>query len=375
MDTVTWNKIISSFENAHFMQSWQWGEVKEQFGWKPFYKTWGDNDSPAAAALVLQRTISIFKGLIKFRILYSPKGPLINDWADVDLVSKVFDELKMLANDQHAIFIKIDPDLTIGVGVPGEKDFSNNDICPRILRVLDTDGWTYSQEQIQFRNTVLINLNQSEDVLLSRMKQKTRYNIRLSSRKGVIIRNGTREDYDLLYRMYAETSIRDGFAIRDIGYYQTLWETFSRDGKFNGNPNGMPGRELLIAEVEGIPTAAVVILHFAGVAYYFNGMSLPIHRKLMPNYLLQWEAMRRAKNASCTLYNLWGAPEIFDQSDQMWGVFRFKRGLGGYVQRTIGAYDYPVNTVLYNAYNNILPRLLAITRKLGSKRTEQVLRT
>ena len=354
------------------MQSWQWGEIKERNGWKPFYKIWGDGVSPAAAALILQRTVTIFGGLIKFRIQYSPKGPLISDLGDRKLVSTVFDELKKFARDQSAIFIKIDPDIVIGVGVPGEEDFSNNDICPRILDVLGAGGWVYSPEQIQFRNTVLVNLSQSEDSLLSNMKQKTRYNIRLSERKGVIIRDGSRDDFNLLYKMYAETSIRDGFAIREFGYYQTLWEIFSNDRKFHGNPSPRQDLEILIAEVEGIPTAAVVIIYFAGVAYYYNGMSLSIHRKLMPNYLLQWEAMRRAKNAGCTLYDLWGAPDVFNQRDTMWGVYRFKRGFGGYVQRTMGAYDYPVNALPYKGYNNILPKLLVISRMVGSKNTEKL---
>jgi len=375
MDIITWNKIVTSFENSHFMQSWQWGETKERNGWKPFYKIWGDEESPSAAALILQRTITFLGGLIKLRIQYSPKGPLIRDLADEGIVSIVFDELRMFARDQRAIFLKADPDIVIGVGVPGEEDFSNNDICPRIQNLLGTGGWVYSPDQIQFRNTVLVNLSQSEDSLLSNMKQKTRYNIRLSERKGVIIRDGTREDFNLLYRMYAETSMRDGFAIREIGYYQTLWEIFSRDWNPHGNPNNRSGLDVLIAEVEGIPTAAVVIIYFAGVAYYYNGMSLPIHRKLMPNYLLQWEAIKRAKNAGCKLYDLWGAPEIFNQRDTLWGVYRFKRGFGGYVQRSVGAYDYPVNAFIYNAYINILPKLLEISRMIGSKNTKKLMET
>jgi len=73
MDIITWNKIVTSFENSHFMQSWQWGETKERNGWKPFYKIWGDEESPSAAALILQRTITFLGGLIKLRIQYSPE--------------------------------------------------------------------------------------------------------------------------------------------------------------------------------------------------------------------------------------------------------------------------------------------------------------
>ena len=76
------------------------------------------------------------------------------------------------------------------------------------------------------------------------------------------------------------------------------------------------------------------MFYFAGQAIYLFGMSRDEHREKMPNYLLQWEAMRRAKALGCTIYNLWGAPNEFDESDGLWGVFRFKEGLGGYVSRT-----------------------------------------
>ncbi len=82
----------------------------------------------------------------------------------------------------------------------------------------------YSSDQIQFRNTVLIDLSASEEEMLARMKPKTRYNIRLSEKKGVSVRVGTLEDLPMLYKMYAETSVRDGFVIRDENYYQDCLE-------------------------------------------------------------------------------------------------------------------------------------------------------
>ena len=83
--------------------------------------------------------------------------------------------------------------------------------------------------------------------------------------------------------------------------------------------------------------AAIFLFYFGGRAYYLYGMSREAHREKMPNYLLQWEAMQRAKTAGCTIYDLWGAPDEFDESDSLWGVYRFKQGLGGRVLRTIGA--------------------------------------
>ena len=95
-----------------------------------------------------------------------------------------------------------------------------------VMSELKRRGWGYSSDQIQFKNTVLIDLNPSEEELLARMKQKTRYNIRLAEKKGVTVRVGTKDDLSMLYKMYAETSVRDGFVIRDEGYYKTVWEMF-----------------------------------------------------------------------------------------------------------------------------------------------------
>jgi len=110
---------------------------------------------------------------------------------------------------------------------------------------------------------------------------------------------------------------------------------------------------------------------FAGRAYYVYGMSRDAHREKMPTYLLQWEAMKRAKAAGCALYDLWGAPEVFNESDSMWGVYRFKDGLGGRVVRALGAWDYAPNRLWYKMYSEIIPRVLNVMRTRGKMKTRQ----
>ena len=201
------------------------------------------------------------------------------------------------------------------------------------------------------------------------MKQKTRYNIRLAQKKGVTVRAGTVDDLPLLYRMYAETSVRDGFLIREEGYYQAVWHSFM--GVPPSASTLQPFTESLIAEVDGEPVGAVSMFYFARQAIYLFGMSRETAREKMPNYLLQWEAMRRAKALGCRNYNLWGAPDEFNESDGLWGVFRFKEGLGGTVSRTIGAWDFTPNPMLYKLYTEVLPRVMDIMRARGKARTRQ----
>ncbi len=362
MNSETWNKTISSFPEPHLLQTWQWGEVKSNFGWQAFHQIWGDEHHPDAAALILQRTIPLVGFAAKLRVLYVPKGPILRDWGDGYLRKRVLDDIQKLARDRGAIFIKIDPDVPLGAGIPGEDDAVENPVGDALRQELTNRGWRFSDEQIQFRNTVLLDLTASEDEMLARMKQKTRYNIRYAGRKGVSVRIGTIDDLGLLYRMYAETSTRDGFVIRGEDYYRSVW------GSFLANDMLDP----LIAEVEGQPVGGLMLFRFAGRAWYLHGMSRDLHRKKMPNYLLQMEAMRRAKEMGCTVYDLWGAPDVFDESDSMWGVFRFKRGLGGTVQRTIGAYDYPVRPFYYKLYTQTLPQMLNIMRRRRKVITNQL---
>ena len=125
--------------------------------------------------------------------------------------------------------------------------------------------------------------------------------------------------------------------------------------------------------MEGRPISAVSLFYFAGQAVYLFGMSRAEHRELMPNHLLQWEAMRRAKSLGCRLYNLWGAPDEFDENDPLWGVFRFKAGLGGYVSRTIGAWDFAASPMLYKLYTQTLPKVMDVMRWRGRVKTKQSL--
>lgn len=377
MESNLWNSLISKLPNPHFLQTYEWGQVKARYGWEPLYAVWDAHGkwkvessldslstfhSPVAASLILKRQIIRNGFAARLSILYSPKGPLL-DWTNETLRDRVLNDLQSFAKKQGAIFLKVDPDVVLGTGVPeGEEDAPEKG-GQFVMSDLKRRGWEYSSDQIQFRNTVLIDLNPTEEEMLARMKQKTRYNIRLAERKGVSLRVGKLEDLGMLYRMYAETSVRDGFVIRDEGYYKTVWGLFMNSSE--------PTCEPLIAEVDGEQVAAIFVFYFAGRAYYVYGMSRNVHREKMPNHILQWEAMKRAKGKGCTTYDLWGAPEVFNESDSMWGVYRFKEGLGGQVVRTLGAWDFAPSPLWYKMYSEVIPRVLDVMRSSGKARTKQ----
>jgi lipid II:glycine glycyltransferase (peptidoglycan interpeptide bridge formation enzyme) len=358
MEPSEWDLSISSLPGAHVLQTWEWGQVKEAFGWKALPKTWVDpNKAVTAAALVLKRSTKVLG--FPFDIFYVPRGPLL-DWGNLLQREMVLEALEDEARKSNAVFIKIDPDLELGSGVPGALDSSHNLIGDHTVTALKQRGWNYSSEQIQFSNSVWLDLNGSEQDWLDRMKQKTRYNLHLAQRKGVAVRQGTLDDLGMLYHMYAETSQRDGFVIRPEEYYRCVWQTFMQRDMAS----------CLIAEAEGQPIAGLFLFYFARKAWYLYGMSTQSHREWMPNYLLQWEAMKLAKQLGCQVYDLWGAPHVFNETDSMWGVYKFKEGLGGKVIRTIGAWDFPVKRNLYTLFVQIMPRVLSIMRRRGMAKTQ-----
>jgi lipid II:glycine glycyltransferase (peptidoglycan interpeptide bridge formation enzyme) len=401
VESRNWNSLISNLPNPHFLQTYEWGQVKAKFGWMPIYLVWtkdkflsiGDKssvtDQCVAAALILKRQILRNGFAARLSILYSPKGPLL-DWSNEALRNRVLNDLQSFAKKQGAIFLKIDPDVILSTGIPDSVDDVVDTNGQAVMSDLKRRGWRYSSDQIQFKNTVHIDLTPSEEKLLVRMKQKTRYNIRLAEKKGVTIRPGTLDDLPMLYKIYAETSLRDGFVIRDEGYYKTVWPTFMANTQSlmsslqtsnspiiakppHGTNSQLPFAEPLIAEVNNEPVAAIFVFYFAGRAYYVYGMSRDVHREKMPSYLLQWEAVKRAKSQGCTVYDLWGAPDMFDESDSMWGVYRFKEGLGGKIVRTLGAWDFAPNPLWYKMYSEIIPRALDVMRARGKMKTKQSL--
>jgi lipid II:glycine glycyltransferase (peptidoglycan interpeptide bridge formation enzyme) len=355
---VEWSRLLLGLPRPHLLQTWQWGELKEKYGWQAERIVWRDDGGRAlAAAQVLARSLSGH-----LTILYCPRGPVL-DWSDESVQQGVLADLRRLAADQRALFIKIDPDLAVGRGLPGEPSAVEDPTGAGLERNLAAAGWRPSPEQIQFRNTLILDLAVSEDSLLAAMKQKTRYNIRLAQRRGVRVRLGDDDDLDRLYRMYAETSVRDGFVIRHFEYYLDAWGAFLAAGM----------AQPFVAEVGDEAVAGLVVYRFGPTVWYLYGMSRQAHREDMPNHLLQWEAIRWARAQGCRTYDFWGAPDDLDPEDPMWGVYRFKEGFGAQLVRTLGAWDLPLRPIPYRLYQVVLPRFLEILRRRGRAQTRRLL--
>ena len=327
---TAWDELVAATPGGHVLQSWAWGELKGRFGWSVQRLA-----VDGAAAQVLFRSLPGGLGTIA----YVPRGPLA-DYSDVPSFGALLDAILPLARKQRALCLKIEPDL--------EDD-------PALSEKLQALGFRPSPQVIQPRRTILVDLTPDPEELLRRMKQKTRYNIRLAARKGVTVRAGSEADLASFYELMETTAQRDGFGIHTRAYYEAAHQLFVPAGQ---------GR-LLLAEYEGQLLAGLVVLGMGGsgrggTACYMYGASSDEHRNLMPTYALQWEAMLWAKEQGCRDYDLWGVPDedeatleagFTQRNDGLWGVYRFKRGFGGRLVRTAGAWDLVYAPLRYRLYS------------------------
>jgi peptidoglycan pentaglycine glycine transferase (the first glycine) len=331
-DQAAWDERMMATPGGHLLQSWAWGALKARFGWRAQRVAAGP-----ACAQVLYRALPGGLGTIA----YVPKGPAVDctDPAQGEAALRaLLAAIEPLARQQRAICLKIEPDLE-------EKPTRRSRQRERLVGL----GFRPSPQTVQPRSTLAVDLDADPEELLGRMKQKTRYNVRLAARKGVVVRAGGEADLPAFFQMMEVTAGRDDFGIHSRAYYETVHRLFVPYGR---------GR-LLLAEHEGELLAGLVVLRFHDTAIYMYGASSDQKRNLMPTYLLQWEAMQWAREQGCRTYDLWGVPdedeetleaEFVARSDGLWGVYRFKRGFGGRLVRTVGAWDLVYAPLRYRLY-------------------------
>jgi len=319
-----WDDFVCAHPHGHILQTAAWGQLKSAFGWRAEPVRVGDT-----GALILFRSLPL-----GWTLAYVPRGPLV-DWNNFSALGDLVAALDRACRARRAICLKWEPDLPDS---------------PACADELTSIGFHPSPHTVQPRRSLVIDLSGSEADVLARMKQKTRYNIGLAAKKEVTVRvaqsTADGESFIALMRL---TGARDRFGVHSADYYRMAYDLFRASGQC----------ELFLAEYRGEPLAGVMAFVLGRRAWYFYGASSDRERNRMAPYLAQWAAMRWAKDRGALAYDLWGVPdenedvleaEFETRHDGLWGVYRFKRGFGGRLMRTVGAWDRVYNPLLYRAY-------------------------
>ena len=285
----TWDDFLNDHPEAHLLQSRSWGELKSCYGWEVsriISRSSPNQELAPAGAQILFRSLPL-----GYTLAYLPKGPVIpktqpTHWTDLE---KLWAEVDKVCKKRRSVFLLVEPDLWVADNSSAEDK--------QLQWTVPPDGFNNSMFSVQPLRTLLVDIGGSEEQILGRMKQKTRYNIRVAGKKEVFVNPS--DDLDTFYQLMVETGGRDEFGVHSLDYYQRAYDFFHPAGKC----------EIFLAEFQGEPIAGVMVFASGKRAWYFYGASSNKHRERMPNYLLQWEAMRWARSLGCVYYDLWGVPD------------------------------------------------------------------
>jgi lipid II:glycine glycyltransferase (peptidoglycan interpeptide bridge formation enzyme) len=330
-----WDSFVVTHPRTHIFQLSAWAGQKRPYGWESARVALGDGEQIVAGAQILFRRLPFRLGTMA----YLPMAPLFADGGQREALWRAIDEV---CRQHHAAFLKWEP------GIP-----EAGDPPPDFARY----GFRQSGQTIQPPRTILIDIGDDETIL-ARMNQGTRRKIRQSQKNNIHYYEASRADVDKFTRMMQSTGSRNEFGVHEPGYYTLAYDLFVPQYA-----------ALILAELIDTPTddtpertddlAGVFVFAVGKRAWYFYGASSSVKRNLMASYGVQWEAIQWAKRRGCTVYDLWGIPDEeeelleaqFEQRDDvLWGVYGFKRGWGGRIVRSAGAWDKVYNPLVYAAF-------------------------
>jgi peptidoglycan pentaglycine glycine transferase (the first glycine) len=320
-DQAGWDAFVGAQSTGHFSQGWGWGSIANHLGSSARRLAIVDNNSIRAAMQVFINPL----GRTGRTHLYIPRGPVI-DSPTLDDFRLLVDGLRALAREYKAVAVRIEPN------VP-----QTDSLWPALLRQLN---FCPIYPPLQPRSAWVLDIEPDLDTLLANMKPKTRYNIRLAAKRGVEIISGGPDDVPTFYEMYRETAQRDNFFIYEQPVYEAMFDTYWKLGQL----------ELLLARYQGAFIAGITLVHLGRTVWYLHGASRNEHRNVMAPYLLQWCGIQWAKARGAVLYDFRSVPDTPLEGQDMYGLFRFKRGFGGQQVTVLETYAYAFQPVLFHLW-------------------------
>ncbi len=318
--------FLENNERCNFQQSLEWAEVKKP-NWKPEVILAENEQGKIIGSLcVWIRKMPIFGN-----IMYASRGPVC-DIHNLSVMKQLTDGAKELAKKYKAIVLRIEPDIL-------SSDETFREIVTNLGYKIKDDAKDFKDE-IQPRYVFRLNIkNKTEEEVMAGFKQKWRYNIRLAGRKGVVVKEGSREDLKDFHKIMIETGKRDGFITRPLEYFEKMYDCLGKEHM-----------KLLMAYYEDKPISGVIPIFYGNKTWYLYGASSNNYRNLMPNYLLQWEMIKMAIARKDDIYDFRGVSGVVDETHPQYGLYRFKQGFGATFTEFIGEIYMPFKPITYALY-------------------------
>lgn len=330
-----YNDYIQNNKYARLTQTLEWTKVKSN--WKNEIIYLEENGKIVASMLILIQSMKV----AGFNMLYAPRGPVC-DPANIDTVKKLVNETMPLVKKYKACMIKMDP----------QVEYSKE-----LVKKYIQNGFKVSKENadhdmlIQPLHEAVLKIDDNDfESLMKNFAEKTRYNVRLSSRKGVEVRySHSEEELKVFYNLYEITTVRDKIGKRAYSYFKKMLDAFDEDHL-----------RIYITSHDGEDLSAAIAICTKDEMFYLYGASSNEKRNLMPNYKMQSEMIKWAIEKGCTQYNFGGILHL----DKNNGLYKFKVGFckEAGITNYIGEIDMVYNKPMYFLYTNIFPVFKKIKR-------------
>lgn len=339
-----WDAFLTQTEEGDLLQSSWWAELKSKAGWQVRRVTVKENNRIVAGAQLLLRPLPFPLGAVG----YVPRGPVLS--ADKpELVQLVLDKLKVVARRHRVQLLFVQP--------------------PRpytaLTNTLQTGDFHPTRAKIAPLSTMRIDLTPDPEEILGQMRTSTRANVRRSSRKGIVIREGSEDDLDIFMQLHAASSERQGFSTASEEYFAHMWRIFAPAGR----------GALLISEYKGQAISAMLAVGFGKTVWAKRFGWSGEQPKRSPNEGLLWATMQWAKSQGYHWFDQdgikWEAAEaLLNDQPMPESVKRspsnFKLGFGGQPLIFPKAYVYIYNPVFRFGYTSLFPKLSrwSLTKKI-----------
>ncbi len=311
--------------------------------WEAFRKAWGNEVLETPWGILTVHQIP----LIGKKLAIFEKGPTPT--------KEMLNGLKIIAKEHNIVFIKMEPNVPISTN----------------LTKLLTSAGAVPGRRLFTSTTFWIDLKKSEEDLLKSFTSKTRYNIRLAQKKGVIVKeDNSDESFKRYLELTRETTQRQAFFAHTEKYHRLMWEYLGEKQGVKGKQSlasQSPGKRiahLFTATYQGEIITAWILFEWKKFLYYPYGASTDKYKEVMANNLMMWEAIKFGKKEGLTIFDLWGREEGK-------GFTKFKEGYNPKVIEFLGTWDLVVNKPIYWVYKiaeKVRWKILKTSAKIGLSR-------
>lgn len=306
---------------THPMQTWEWGEFRKKTGLVVERVGFFENSRLVRGFQVTFHNIPIFGQTLG----YFPRGPMPDE--------EQLDVLKQIGKQHNAMFVKIEPNIARATDSLSATD--------SIISFL-AERQAIPGRPLFTKYSFQLDLTKDEEKIKANLSSKTRYNVNLAIRKGVVVyENTTAEGMENYITILNETTKRQGFYAHTPAYFRTMWQTIGNSGLLR----------IFEAHYQGQVLVSWVVFISNGILYYPYGASRVAHREVMASNLMMWEVIRFGKAMGCTMFDMWGALGPNPNPKHPWmGFHKFKQGYGGTHVEFIGTYDLVLDPPKYQLY-------------------------